>query len=259
MTVEAVQRKLPGDPMPPEEVLRSYNEGNSKRRAAIAEEFGPQSGVLWPFWAPDPDQMWRWRYQLDCGHIRETLTRGEGHPPLGGESVRVRHGDEIVREELPPGHAFCGSDQSRRKVLRDIAEWKRRHDEPYVDDGSCMEWSQDEWTPEQWAQIQAVEARMRRPRAKWDVVLSCGHQTVELTEVDWKPEDGIERTSTGCTPCSLSRRITAYESLGPLVAPPPPPPKPRDPRKSLERRILEAERTARRLQKELDALNADLT
>jgi hypothetical protein len=47
--------------------LREYEEFNARRRKRIP-------AVLWPFWAPDPDQFYRWRVQLDCGCIREVMT-----------------------------------------------------------------------------------------------------------------------------------------------------------------------------------------
>jgi hypothetical protein len=63
----AVIRRLPGRARPREEVLREYQESNAKVRRNIP-------AVLWEFFAPDPDQFYRWRVQLDCGCINELLT-----------------------------------------------------------------------------------------------------------------------------------------------------------------------------------------
>jgi hypothetical protein len=63
----AVIRRLPGRARPREEVLREYQESNAKVRRNIP-------AVLWDFLAPDPDQFYRWRVQLDCGCIKELLT-----------------------------------------------------------------------------------------------------------------------------------------------------------------------------------------
>lgn len=53
----AVLRRLPGAARPRAEALREYEEFNARRRKRIA-------AVLWQFWAPDPDQFYRWRVQL---------------------------------------------------------------------------------------------------------------------------------------------------------------------------------------------------
>jgi len=55
-------------------VLREFEEYNAKLRREIEP-------ALWPFFAPDPDKFFRWRVQLDCGCIREVLTRGEDRLP----------------------------------------------------------------------------------------------------------------------------------------------------------------------------------
>jgi hypothetical protein len=62
-----VIRRLPGRARLREEVLREYQESNAKVRSNIP-------AVLWDFFAPDPDQFYRWRVQLDCGCIQELLT-----------------------------------------------------------------------------------------------------------------------------------------------------------------------------------------
>jgi hypothetical protein len=55
----AAERRLPGRAQPGEEVLAEYREFNSRRRARIPS-------VLWVFWAPEPDDLYRWRVELDC-------------------------------------------------------------------------------------------------------------------------------------------------------------------------------------------------
>jgi hypothetical protein len=50
----AVLRRPPGKARPREDVLREYRDLNAKRRSRIP-------APLWPFWAPDPDEYYRWR------------------------------------------------------------------------------------------------------------------------------------------------------------------------------------------------------
>ena len=70
----AVIRRLPGRARPREEVLREYQESTAKARRNIP-------AVLWEFLAPDPDQFYRWRVQLDCGCLKELLTAGKEELP----------------------------------------------------------------------------------------------------------------------------------------------------------------------------------
>jgi hypothetical protein len=62
---------------------------------------------------------------------------------------------------------------------------------------------------------------------------------------------------TFCMTCSWARPIVAYERVGPLLPPLPKPRAPRAPtRASIERRLRQAEREAKRLSEQLAAIDA---
>lgn len=282
MMAAAVPRKLPGKPRAAAEALREYNEHNAKERAVIP-------APLWPFWAPDPDGYHRWRVQLSCGHIRESLTPGKDDLPLTGWKDRAYVSmANAVTVVLPDGHAPCREfgcwHESR--PYRNITAWKTRRVNDYPTDPVEPPHGED---PELWPKMRHAEPHSI---AIWEVELSCGHATTSQADLEWKPEDGISyRISSDdrdamarraeilahpdfgeefrrrfeqmlphphpdeqCEVCARDRVITAYEYIAPLV-PPPPPRKAPDPRKALERRIRAAETEATRLRRELAALD----
>src|SRR6266702_74814 len=89
----AVERRLPGRARPGEEVVREYQEFNAKLRERITP-------VLWVFFAPNPDGLYRWRVALDCGCITEVMTWGGDRLPADQQSGRVRHAGGERRSAL---------------------------------------------------------------------------------------------------------------------------------------------------------------
>jgi hypothetical protein len=96
----AVIRRLPGRARPREEVLREYQESNAKVRRNIP-------AVLWDFVAPDPDQFYRWRVQLDCSCIKELLTLDKEKLP----TESTYRCDHLYHSQLQPGQVGCPNDE----------------------------------------------------------------------------------------------------------------------------------------------------
>lgn len=175
----AVPRRLPGKAKPRKEVLREYEEFNAKRRARIRQ------AVLWQFWAPDPEEFYRWRVQLDCGCVSEVMTRGEEDLPSERQWL-----DHVHSAWLPKGQMLCPHDDALPSPYRDIVEWGERREVTIPADP--VEPPEYFFDAKLWARIRHDEPRNS---AFWRVTLSCGHVTEVPTHLDWKPAEGPRRVS----------------------------------------------------------------
>ncbi len=180
--IVAQQRRLPGKPQSVDEFLAEYKEHTKKRRERIP-------APLWVFWAPDPEDIFRWRIQLDCGcaeeRIKHSLTDDDGKPT--STIVTASDLDGLSREGLPPGEFLCsGKHRKRVKPIRNIADWGERKVREFPADPVEP--------PEMWADHPDIWAVIRHPKphksAFWKALLVCGHFADVVTDVDWKPEDG---------------------------------------------------------------------
>jgi hypothetical protein len=279
----AVLRRLPGKARPREDALREYRDLNAKRRSNIP-------APLWPFWAPDPDEYYRWRVQLDCNCIIEVLTSGPDHPPDSAHWP-----DLVYGARLPMGQILCAHEDSPPAPYREIIEWGNRRE---------LTLPADPTEPPDWASAETwAVMRHDEPRACafWTVTLSCGHVTeVAVSNLGWKPDDGPDRVSSDrlremtteweelwaeqpdaqdprerehtqrmlangwpipasedlCYTCPRARFIVAYQRIGWLV-PRKPEPKPARPpsRASLQRQLRQAEAQANELRRQLAQLD----
>jgi hypothetical protein len=179
----AVIRRLPGRARPREEVLREYQESNAKVRKNIP-------AVLWDFLAPDPDQFYGWRVQLDCGCIKELLTLDKEKLPT---ESRYRC-DHLYHSQLQPGQVGCANDEhTRPQPYREIVAWGERREQTFPADP--VESRYDDIDQELWAKIRHDAPHTS---AFWIVTLSCGHRSEVCTDVDWKPEDLGTQGPNGC-------------------------------------------------------------
>lgn len=171
----AVLRRLPGKARPREDVLWEYRDLNAARRKRIP-------APLWPFWAPDPDEYYRWRIQLDCGCITEVLTRGPDRRPDD-----TRWPDPVCGARLPAGQMLCTHKDSPPAPYREIAGWGHRREVTFpADPEEPPEWAD----ADTWALLRHDEPVTS---AFWTVTLSCGHVTeVPVSDLGWKPADGPE-------------------------------------------------------------------
>jgi hypothetical protein len=60
-------RRLPGAARPRAEVLREYENEVRQRRSNLPIDMR----ILGDIFFPDPEKLYRWRIQLDCGCITE--------------------------------------------------------------------------------------------------------------------------------------------------------------------------------------------
>lgn len=82
------EQKLPGKPRPRTEVLSDYQAQRGRVR--------PEVRVLRDLLIPPPEEMFRWRVQLDCGCIHERLScRDQIHPAEWQEN------DAVTQRRLP--------------------------------------------------------------------------------------------------------------------------------------------------------------
>jgi hypothetical protein len=284
----AVICRLPGQARPREEVLEQYREEIAKVRSVVP-------AVLWEFLAPDPDRVYRWRVQLDCGCIKELFTWGEDQLP----TEATYQCDHVYYSKLQPGQTFCDNQEhTRPQLYREIIDWEQRREVTFPPDPVEP---RDEFDPEIWVKIRHDAPHTS---AFWRVRLVCGHRSEVCTDANWKPEDGprhvsAERlqemtaefeefwaaqpgveddrevahhrrmlaqgwprpqTEETCFACCRVRGIVACERVGWLVPPKPKPKEPRLPRppskESLQRSLQRAEKRAARLREQLARLEA---
>lgn len=168
----AVARRLTGRAKPRVEVLQEYQDLNAKRRERILP-------ALWPFWAPGPEEIYRWRVELSCGCIREVLTRGDNDLPAEG-----RWGEPGYNRCLPVGQLWCAHDDDAPAQYCDIAEWGDRREHTFAADPVEPP---DYLDAQTWARIRWDQPQVS---AFWTVTLACGHATEVVSDLHWNPLDG---------------------------------------------------------------------
>lgn len=266
-----------------EEVLQAYRQ---------EWEEGLARTPMWSTYHHCPEDIFRWRIQLDCGCVEERMTTTDNPQSLlDGADTDWRTG-----KKLPPGQYLCHSGDHPDHVfpVRDVASWDERERERDLpaDPVNPPEWwgDGDNECAEQWAKFR----KGPRTLVSWRAILTCGHHFTALMELDWTPEQGLSRATPerlaemraewaeayapgpipqkyvrqldagwpqlyhhlDCEICKTVRKPVVYQPLGWLV----PPPKPRAPRKqqSAEQRLLaelaKAESEANRLRDELEKL-----
>jgi hypothetical protein len=137
----AVIRRLPGRARPREEVLQEYQEANAKVRRNLP-------AVLWDFVAPDPDQLYRWRVQLDRGCLTELLTFGKETLP----TESTYRCDHLYHSQLQPGQVGCANDEhTRPQPYRAIVAWGERREQTFPADP--VESRYDDIDQELWAKL----------------------------------------------------------------------------------------------------------
>jgi hypothetical protein len=279
------ERKLPGKATPLQRVRREYEQAHDKAKEKVPQDEWP---ILWWYGYPDPEELYRWRIQLDCGCVEEVTSVGDDSVPPD-KTWRHRWRDVA----LAPGQYYHRHEGERLLgPYRPITHWmssKEHVEQP--DPPEPPDWLAD--SPELWEQIRHREIRVY---AKWTVRLDCGHLGSTLTEPGWRPgseprtdADRAEtlrgeivaddlfstqpeeqahwlrmielnlpspRPEIGCSDCEGVHAIVSYERVGWLV-PPPALPKPRQPRprtptreELLQKRINELEAENARLKGE---------
>lgn len=280
----AIARRLPGKAKAQAEMLRDYEEFNTERRKRI-------SAALWPFLAPGPNELYRWRVQLTCGCVHEVLTVGDSVLP-----AERRWPDPVHHSSLPPGQLWCWHDDAASEQYQRIVEWGARRERTFPADPMEPRYDMDKET---WAKIRRDSPQTS---AFWTVSLLCGHAAEVCTDCDWRPVDGPKKvtaerqremiaefeqlcatdrdgrsdrerehmrreltagwprpaTEQLCYTCPHARIIVAYQRtdwLVPRTYLPKAETRSRQSRKQLEQRLAKARSEATRLEDELTKLN----
>ena len=98
--VTPVERKISGEPMPREELIRQYDEW---RRANM--QGGPGRAAIFELLVPAPEETYQWRVQLDCGCVRDVVTRADSVDSLLARSDKYWAWN--AEELLPAGQWLC--------------------------------------------------------------------------------------------------------------------------------------------------------
>jgi hypothetical protein len=274
--MKVAERKLPSEARSADEVMEDYRQYRSRLNPVLA-----------PLLVPDPENIYRWRVQYDCGCIEEQLATNDNVEWLLAHS----HTDPISRQRLPAGQFLC--EKSARKHKRSpepeqlIVGWIDREVKDFPPDPVEPPelWADD---PEIWALVRQTTAHSSAFRT---VILACGHAETMVTDVDWvfgqpphfvseeragemaaeletMPDDDHKRKQMRlvkaryprpapwlpCTMCTWVKSLVAYERIGWLVPPPKPPRKPRRQRSReeiLHEQVKRTERELARLRREL--------
>lgn len=176
---EAVERRLPGRARPQATALREY-------RAFLASGFAHLPPPLLRLLGLEPEDLFRWRVQLDCDCVTEVLTGGDRTSPAEGRWPAGFFGGS-----LPPGRMVCVHEDSPPAEYRDITAWGDREVVSFPADPVEPRHGLD---PHTWALLRHDEPHSV---ASWRVTLSCGHRDMTVSDLDWKPEDGPVRADAG--------------------------------------------------------------
>jgi len=168
MTV--TERRLPGEARSTDEVMEDYRQWRSRLNHVLA-----------PLVVPDPEDIYRWRVQFDCGCIEEQLATNDDVKLLLAHS----HTDPLSRQRLPAGQFLC--EKAARDHTRSpepdqlVVGWIDRGVKDFVPDPVEP--------PELWADDSEMWALVRRDAAHssafWTVILACGHAGTMVTDLDW--------------------------------------------------------------------------
>ncbi|MGW6857786.1 hypothetical protein [Streptomyces xanthophaeus] len=187
----AAAGRLPGRARKRSVVLREYEESIAELRKRVPS-------VLWPFFAPDPAVVYRWRVQLDCLCVRELYTRGDQKPP-SERTYRDPYGND-----LPQGQMYCSHDEAEEVPYRRVCEWLDRKEINFPADPVEPP---DYLDADVWSVIRHDEPHTS---AFWTVALECGHiDEVIAPGLSWEPDDGALLAD----PARVQQMSTEFEEL----------------------------------------------
>jgi len=167
--MRVTERNLAGEPRSADEVMEDYRQYRSR--------FNP---VLASLLVPDPEKIYRWRVQYDCGWIEEQLATNDTAEWLLDHS----HTDPLSRGRLPAGQFLCEKSAREHKRSTEpeqlIVGWIDREVKEFPPDPVEPPelWADD---PEMWALVCHDTAHSS---AFWTVTLACGHVETMVTDLD---------------------------------------------------------------------------
>ncbi|MDP7735130.1 hypothetical protein [Mycobacterium paragordonae] len=220
-----VQRKLPGTPIPREELVARWADLRHRNNLA-----GPLTSLLFELYYPEPEKTYQWRIQLDCGCVRDVLTHHRADDNAADKVERlgeltdryyfglVKPSEREIREskdrankqtedevhaepkgidlpaepERPGVYGKARLQQGHLLCQHPDCPRYRPYGGPVRD---ITEWVRlrDNRFVNQPMEIDGEIIGVARDYEVWDVVLSCGHFEQERTEPGWTPEDGPAR------------------------------------------------------------------
>ena len=172
--------ELPGEPDSDYEAMQSFHASRESIKPVFREMFVPDR----------PEDVYRFRVQLDCGCIEERRAytdRAQGPP-----RYRVPHYRPWtylpVDQALPPKQILCTNHERRHDAHREIVASGGRDDRLLpADPVDPPEMWEDQ--PEIWKVIRSDKEHLS---VTWTVTLNCGHiGVVRAPDADWTPEDGL--------------------------------------------------------------------
>jgi hypothetical protein len=131
--------------------------------------------------APDPEDIYRWRVQFNCGCVDEQLATNDSVDRLLSHS----HTDPLSRQRLPTGQFLCEKSAREHKGSPEpdqlVVGWLDREVKDFAPDPVEPPelWADD---PEMWALVRRDTAHSS---AFWTVILACGHVETMVTDVGW--------------------------------------------------------------------------
>lgn len=220
--IEPVQRKLRGKPVPREQLVAEWED---LRRRNVPR--GPVASFLFDLHYSEPEKTYQWRIQLDCGCVRDAVTRHHAvDKPADtverlGDLSEMYYFDHVNPSEREIRNAEERANENAVEAARAKAKGANLPDEsdrPSIygrallrngqllcHDPKCaryrsyggpvrdiVEWVRlrDKLFVSEPLEIDGETIRGGQQYSVWDVVLSCGHFTQEHTTPGWTPKDG---------------------------------------------------------------------
>jgi hypothetical protein len=217
-----VQRKLPGSPISREQLIAEWEDLRHRNARK-----GPVASFLFDVHYSVPEKTYQWRIQMDCGCVRDAVTR---------HHTDDKPADKVERLGELAGTYYFGHVQPSEREIRDAEERANRHaveaarakvngsdlpeesERPSIygkarlrggqllcHDPKCtryrshggpvrdiVEWVRlrDKLYVSEPLEIDGETIRGAQDYAVWDVVLTCGHFKQEHTSPGWNPKNG---------------------------------------------------------------------
>lgn len=217
-----VQRKLPGTPIPRQDLIAEWED--LRRRNALK---GPLASFLFDLHYSEPEKTYQWRIQLDCGCVRDAVTRQHSDDKPADKVERlgelaetyhfglVKPSEREIREANEQAGEHAVQAARAKAVGTDAPEEPKRpsiYGKAHLGAGQLLcfdpkcaryrafggpvrdiaEWIRlrDNRFSSEPLEIDGEIILAAREYEVWDIVLSCGHFDQERTEPGWKPDDG---------------------------------------------------------------------
>lgn len=215
-----VEKKLPGKPIPREELVAEWRELQHRNLLK-----GVLASFMFDVYYSAPDKTYQWRVEFDCGCVRDILTRDRKGMPADDPAALgeladsyhfglVRPSDREKQEQkeyydnqaLVAARAKFGGEEPPPEPRRPLVSGEER-----LPNGQFLCHSPDCARYQQGGPVRDIVSWIRRRdnlhvreplvidgktlrgeilEAVWDVLLSCDHFSHQTAETDWDPIEG---------------------------------------------------------------------